>query len=139
MRTSEAFPSKYLRAADLNGAEPTVTIDRVEAETLNDKLALVVYFKGKEAGLVLNKTNARSIEALTGSDETDDWPGTRLKLIVMKVEFQGKRVPAIRIDAPEKAPKTASKRPVKPAPPVLDDDDEDLPVDEAPDDDSIPF
>lgn len=122
MKSTDIFPSKYLRAADLNGQEPIVTIDRVDMETLGDERKPVVYFRNKDKGLVLNKTNFNAIEEISGKDDTDLWSGTKVKLFTAKVEFQGKRVPAIRIDAPSAAP-------VKRTETVVDDID----------DDSIPF
>lgn len=124
MKSTDIFPSKYLRAADLNGHEPVVTIERVEMETLGDDRKPVVYFKGKDKGLVLNKTNFNAIEDISGEDDTDNWQGTKVKLITMKVEFQGKRVPAIRIEEASAEPK---KR--MPPPEPLD----------VPDDSEIPF
>jgi hypothetical protein len=124
MRTSDAFPSNYLRAADLKGKTPIVTIDRVVMETLGRESKLVVYFRKAEKGLVLNKTNAMAIADLAGTEETDDWPGKKIRLIQAMVEYQGKREPAVRVEdargqvAPPKPP------PVVEAVPDPEDDDE---------------
>jgi hypothetical protein len=99
MNIATAFPSKYLRAADLGTATPTVTISHVTNETVGEDSRLVVYFAGKEKGLVLNKTNANAIADLLGP-ETDDWTDGRIKLVKSRVDYQGKRVDAIRVDAP---------------------------------------
>ena len=93
MKVNAAFPSNYLRAADLDGKTPNVTISHVKSENIGDDLKLVVYFEGKDKGLVLNKTNATTIVELTGQDDTDNWKGYRVKLFTAKVEYQGKRVP----------------------------------------------
>jgi hypothetical protein len=98
MKINEAFPSQYLKAADLNGRTPNVTIKEVSLETVGEDSKLVVYFNNSEKGLVLNKTNANTIADILGSEDTDDWPGKRIKLITAKVEYQGKRVPAIRVE-----------------------------------------
>lgn len=121
---NEAFPSKYLRAADLQGRTPTVTIAEVKMETVGEDNRLVVYFTGKDKGLVLNKTNANAIADILGDEDTDNWTDGQIKLITAKVDFQGKRVPAIRIEEPAA---TATAKP-KPVPKV-----------EAPEDDEIPF
>ncbi len=117
MKMSKAFPSNYLKAADLEGREPIVTIDRVEMTEIGDEGDKpVLYFVGKEKGLVLNKTNANTITDILGNDDTDFWHGQRIKLITAKVEYQGKRVPAIRIEEAE-APK-------RPEPTTAPDDSE---------------
>src|SRR3990167_1094296 len=119
MKATDVFPSKYLRAADLDGHEPIVTVDHVEVETLGDERKPVVYFVGKEKCLVLNKTNFSAITDISGQDDTDNWRGVKVKLITARVEYQGKRVPAIRIEEP-----TAPRRP---APPVEQIDDDQIP------------
>lgn len=105
VNVNETFPSKYLSAADLNGAEPTVVIasaDVIEMESeRGPERKILVKFEGKQKALVLNKTNAGSISDLYGP-ETDDWIGKAIKLVTARVDFQGKRVPAIRIDPPSR-------------------------------------
>jgi hypothetical protein len=59
MKISEEFPSQYLKASDLGGRDIRVTMGRVEREKIGTDNKLVLYFKGKDKGLVLNKTNAR--------------------------------------------------------------------------------
>ena len=94
----DAFPSNYLKASDLKGAQPVVTIDRIEFEAVGrtKEMKPIVYFVGKEKGVVLNKTNANKIAELTGSTETDDWSGCQIRLYATHVEFQGETVEAIR-------------------------------------------
>ena len=121
MKISSAFPSNYLKAADLDGRTVTVKIDRVELEEVGDDRKPVLYFQGKDKGVVLNKTNANNISAMFG-DDTDDWAGMEVQLYSAMVDFQGRSVEAIRIK-PRKASKPA------PAPKSLE---EDL-------DDNVPF
>lgn len=100
MKMSDAFPSKYLKATDLNGNRVRVTIDRVVFEDIGqgeDKdRKPVLYFKGKEKGVVMNKTNATNIALMYG-DEMDDWTGVDVELFSAMVDFQGRSVEAIRI------------------------------------------
>lgn len=143
MKSSDIFPSKYLRAADLNGAEPIVTIDRVVTETLGDESKPVMYFKGKDKGLVMNKTNWNAVEELTGEDDSDNWKGTGIKLVTVKVEFQGKRVPAIRIEqgvpkSVQQATKRMEQARGKKAPQPITDNLDEPPVDGI-DDSDVPF
>lgn len=98
MRMSDAFPSSYLKAADLNGKAVRVVIESVSMEKLGDDHKAVLHFVGKDKGLVLNKTNANRIVEAVGSDETDDWEGWSITLYACKVDYQGKRVDAIRVD-----------------------------------------
>ena len=76
---AEYFPSTYLKASDLKGASPTVTIERVEYEAVGRQKDMkpIVYFAGKEKGLVLNKTNCNKIVEIAQSPVTEDWPGVR--------------------------------------------------------------
>ena len=103
MKMSQAFPSKYLKAEDLGSNRIVVAIDRVEMEEIGDEsskeMKPIVYFQGKEKGLVLNKTNASNIAYLHG-DESDMWVGKQIELFTTLVTFGGRQVPAIRIAPP---------------------------------------
>lgn len=99
MRISSAFPGQYLKAADLQGRQVTVTIDHVKIEDIGGDNKPVVYFTGKERGLVLNKTNANNITFLYG-DETDDWHGKQITMFEAMVDFQGRSTAAIRVKGP---------------------------------------
>ena len=101
MLINEVFPSKYVKASDLQGREITVVIRVVAVEKMGEDRKLVVYFQGKEKGLVTNKTNANRIAMLYG-DDTDQWIGREIVLGTDYVEFQGKTVEAIRIKPPVK-------------------------------------
>lgn len=99
MKISEEFPSKYLKASDLQGREVKVIMQNVEREKLGDDNKLVLYFKGKDKGVVLNKTNSNTISDAYG-DDTDDWYDQPLILFSVMVDFQGKVGPAIRCRVP---------------------------------------
>jgi hypothetical protein len=99
MKISEEFPSKYLKAADLQGREVKVVMQNVEKEKLGDDTKLVLYFKGKDKGVVLNKTNSSTISDAYG-DDTEDWFDQPLILFSVMVDFQGKVGPAIRCRVP---------------------------------------
>ena len=101
MNILDAFPSKYLKARDLKGTEPTVTIARVELEVLGRtrEQCLVAYFAGKTKGLKLNKTCALAIAAIAGSEETERWAGTTIRLYATTAEFGKQAYPVIRITA----------------------------------------
>ena len=74
MRISDAYPSNYLKASDLQGRTVVVTIDHCDIEDIGDERKPILYFQGKQKGMVLNKTNANNVSVLYG-DDTDDWIG----------------------------------------------------------------
>lgn len=96
MNLNQLYPSNYLKAEDLQGREVTVTIDRVVVEKLGQDDKPIMYFQGKQKGVVLNKTNATNIGSVYGG-ETTAWTGKKVTLFPAWVDFQGKSVQAIRI------------------------------------------
>ncbi len=120
MRISESYPSKYLKAADLDGQDRTVTISSCVKELIGQGVDQepkpVVYFNGGKKGLILNVTNARAIAEDYG-DDTETWPGREIVLLVREVDFKGKLTPAIRVRVPAAAPQpTVQHAPAAPAP-----------------------
>ena len=108
---NSAFPSNYLKAADLQGRECKVVISHVTSEDIGSgEHKLVVYFTGKDRGLVLNKTNASTIASVTGQNDTDMWVNAPIILFPTQTDFQGKQVACIRV----KLLYTPSARPAPP-------------------------
>lgn len=99
MKVSEEFPSQYIKASDLGGREVRVTMANVEREKIGTDNKLVLYFKGKQKGLVLNKTNAGTIGDAYG-DDTEEWFDQPLILFSVKTDYQGKVVDATRCRVP---------------------------------------
>lgn len=124
MKVSEAFPSKYIAAADLNNQNVRVTIARVEMEKIGDDTKPVIYFRGGKKGLVCNKTNSKTIALIYG-DEMDDWDGCELILFPIMTDFQGKPVEAVRVRAPQ--PKDNQRPPVKQPETASADMDDEIP------------
>jgi len=110
---NDAFPSKYIAAADLSGRDVPVTINRVEFEEVGQEKERrpVLYFDGKEKGLVLNKTNSFTIGDIHGP-EMDAWPGESITLFPTQTDFQGKQVACIRIRLAVAATSPASEAPM---------------------------
>ncbi len=81
----------YLKKEQI--AEPIkVTVKGTVAEEIEGVEKLVVYFDELKGGLVLNKTNIRTLIEEFGTDETSDWNGKDIVLWNdMNVQFQGKR------------------------------------------------
>lgn len=127
MLISQAFPSKYLRAADLQGHRISVVISRVDMEGVNpddpNERKPVVYFQGKQKGLVLNVTNANRISDLYG-DETDLWVNKPLELFAVETEYRGKPVQGLRVSGPSQQAAQAQAPVQQPAPPAEGLDDE---------------
>ena len=122
MKGNEIFGGKTLKAADLGNAQPIVTIESVRSHKFDDGTKAVIKFQGKDKELVCNKTNWNSIVEITGEEDSDNWTGHRIKLTVAKVDYQGQRVPAIRVEDPGTSNGRAKPAPVPP-----------------PNDDEIPF
>jgi arabinogalactan endo-1,4-beta-galactosidase len=99
MRIGAAFPSDYLKAADLSGQAVTVRMSHVTLADIGGEHKPVLYFEGKQRGLVLNKTNANAISATYG-DETEEWTGQPITLFEAMVDFQRRTVSAIRVRVP---------------------------------------
>jgi len=97
---SDAFPSNFLKAGDLNNRTVKVAIDKVVFEEIgqNKDRKPVVYFADVQKGLVLNKTNAEQIGAVHGQ-ELEGWAGKEIELFSMMVPFNGQNVAAIRVRA----------------------------------------
>ncbi len=133
MNIDAAYPSKYLKSSDLQGRTVKVTIRTVLMEAIGQastEQKPILYFQGKEKGMVLNKTNAQAISHFYGQD-TDHWTGRELELFTIMTDFQGRpveglrvRVPPMRVPAPVRAP--------EPPPPVSDSYGAQMPDDEIP-------
>jgi hypothetical protein len=118
MKGSDIFPSKYIKADDLKGRDHPVTISHVAMEQLGNEQKLVLYFQGKEKGMICNKTNFGRIAYLYG-DETDDWTNKPVVLTAEFVEFQGKTVKGLRIKPPashQEKPQAPVRHSENPAP-----------------------
>lgn len=100
-KLSDAFPSKYLTAADFEDGDVTVTIIGAEIETVGQgadaSQKIIIKLKGFKKDFVCNKVNANTIAKVTGSDDTDDWIGKRVTIGASEVEFKGDMVMSIRV------------------------------------------
>jgi hypothetical protein len=126
MRWELMFPNEYLKAADLQGKEPVLTISRLNQEELkssdgDSKLKWTVFFKEMEERcrrdkkqinkrLVLSKTTAKTIAKIY-RPETNDWVGKQIQLYQTTCMAFGEEVDCIRI-----RPSIPKKRGAAPAP-----------------------
>jgi hypothetical protein len=141
----DVYASKYLSAGELKGRRIPVTIERAELVTMGQgadaKDKLVIYFDGKQKGMVLNQTNALTLEQIIGSEDYEQWVGRSITLYAAMVTFQGRVVPAIRImpsvsQPARQAPKPAPQVSTSPLPPAFQRPSE---ADTLTDDDDVPF
>jgi len=110
---NDVFPSKYLKASDLNGQARNAVIERIEKEKMQTgEVKYVAYFRNGSKGMVLNKTNCKAIAHIAMSDETADWIGQLVQVFVADVEFQGEMVAALRIRQPQKQRTVAAPKPM---------------------------
>lgn len=95
-------PSDYLFAYDLDGRDVVVTIDHVEAGVLTGTCGKttkkpVAFLVGTPKRLALNKTNCKTLVALTGSRNTDDWAGAAITIYPTTTTMGPETVDCIRI------------------------------------------
>jgi hypothetical protein len=108
-RSNEAFPSKYLKSADVKAKAIVATINFVTQEPVGQdkEMKWVIHFEGDVKPMVCNRTNWEAIEEAFG--DSDDWPGDKIKIYCALTSFGGKRVDGIRVE------------PIVPKPPLKDD------------------
>lgn len=127
MKLSDAFPSNFLKAEDLNNKSVVVVISEVEFDKIGkdstESKKLILSFKGKEKKMVINKTNAKTLEKLYG-DDTDLWIGKPIKIVTREVEFQGDVVWALRVSLEKPAGPSPAAAPESPEPEPEDDNGE---------------
>ena len=92
----------YFRASDFKG-QKKLRIKSVTAEDVgtgaDKENKLVVWFTNDERGLILNKTNNRTLRGAFG-DATDGWVGRDIILFSTEADLRGKMVPALRVRIP---------------------------------------
>jgi hypothetical protein len=118
MHIDQLYPSKFLRAADLNGKPLRVTIAGLKREDIGGEQKVILSFTDSKS-LILNKTNARAIAKALG-DETRGWAGKDIVLVPASVDFRGDMVDAIRVRAATPRPQQ-QKAPNSDEPPFDDD------------------
>jgi hypothetical protein len=110
---SEQYPSKYLKAADWpQGSEANLVIDYIERQAMTDSddEKPVLFFVGKQKGLVLNVSNGNELAEAYG-DDLDAWQGKPCILYRTTTMFAGKRVPALRLRIPEDSDVQPARQP----------------------------
>jgi hypothetical protein len=125
--SSEFDRSKYLKADDLK-TEKKFRIKEATKEllgTVQKEKKLVVWFTNDERGLVLNKTNIKTLRAAFG-DPVSGWKGKVIIIFPTMTEMAGKMVGALRVRIPppkqaaatgngQAAPSPSTAQPTPPA------------------------
>jgi hypothetical protein len=125
-KISEVFPSKYLKASDLQGNEHKVIIAGVVTERFSDDTKPVVSFRGWTKTCPINKVVSLFLADALG-DDTEAWVGKAVIILPTTQPFQGKTFPVVRFRMP--AARDA-KMPVSTSmPPPAADDGEEPPFD----------
>ncbi len=100
MRANKAFPSKYLKSADVKEKPRIAVISHLAQETVGQgqdaKEKHVLHFEDQKP-LVLNRTNWDTLEETFG--DSDDWPGQKVKIRCARTQYQGKATDGIRLEA----------------------------------------
>jgi hypothetical protein len=98
VRSTDAFPSKYLKSADVKAKQLVAAISHVDFEAVGQdkKQKPVIYLEGDHKPIVCNRTNFETIEEAFG--DSDDWAGRKIKVYCAVTSYQGKRVDGIRIE-----------------------------------------
>ena len=117
---SDFDKSKYLRAEDLK-QEKKFRIKNVTVETLGQddgkEKKLVIWLTNDERGLVLNKTNNRTIRGAFG-DALEGWTGKVIIVFPTMADFRGKLTPALRVRIPPPKQATEATTPQQPTSPA---------------------
>lgn len=99
MKVSDIFHGESLRADDLGDKDVTLTIEGWAVKEFDEKRKIELRFAESERTLVLNKTNARSIEEMLDESDLDHWKGAKITIYATKTDYGGKRVDCIRVKA----------------------------------------
>jgi hypothetical protein len=120
---NDRFPSKYLKASDLNG-DTLATIAQVVEELLGEEKQSkpVAYFREEHVKpYPLNVTNWDFAAALSGKADDKEWAGLRVLLVPTRVMFKKELRDTIRFAAP---PSTKRQAPSKPSIHAVADEEE---------------
>src|SRR4051794_3178372 len=115
LTASDFDKSKYFRAEDIEGEDDRkLRIKNVTAEGFDREGAkerkLVLWFSNDDRGLVLNKTNNRTLRGAFG-DNTDDWIGKVVIVFTTVTDFRGKMTPGLRVRIPPPKEAAAGTKP----------------------------
>jgi hypothetical protein len=102
MRTSEMFPSRFLKESDIDEVGKVFTIKRIILEEVGrgqqKEEKPVIYFQETDKCMTLNKTNSKRMEKMFKADDTDLWIGKQCVVFWdPDIEFGGDIIGGIRV------------------------------------------
>ena len=106
MQLNEIFHGESLKAEELKGKDVTLTIAGWSLKEFEEKgkidRKVELRFAETDRTFILNKTNGYQIAEYLGTENLDDWPGSKVTLYPTKTDFGGKRVDCIRVKAAQR-------------------------------------
>ena len=116
-RINDMVESKFLKKSDVDPAVlwtvAAATQHDVSMENQPEEMKWCLEFEESSKPMVLNVTNMRLIESITGSDDTDDWIGKKVVLYDdPSIMYAGKVTGGIRVRAPKGQQPQAQPQPV---------------------------
>jgi hypothetical protein len=130
LKASDFDQSKYLGWKELGDVGfrkrykiKTITVEEVQQDNGVKEKKVCVWFHNLDKGLLLNKTNLRTLAGKFG-DDMDGWREKVVGLMVIMTEFRGKAQPGVRTYIPTpksdgyKAPSPPPPQPVQQAAPL---------------------
>lgn len=115
--------TNYLGSWDIVGGRLVLQIVKIKQERIfnqnknAEESCTVAYFSDERyKPMILNKTNCKTMQKLTGSPYIEKWAGTRIEIKTEKVKAFGELVDALRISktAPQAETKTAQTPTIAP-------------------------
>jgi len=116
-RINDMIDSKFLKKEDVDppvlATIKDVTQHDVSMENKPEEMKWCLEIQESVKPMVLNTTNMKLIEAITGSDLTDDWIGKKIVLFNdPTIMYAGKVTGGIRVRAPKGQQPQAQPHPV---------------------------
>jgi alkanesulfonate monooxygenase SsuD/methylene tetrahydromethanopterin reductase-like flavin-dependent oxidoreductase (luciferase family) len=96
----------YLKAAHLKTAIVPATVDRIEFQTVHprpgqEEIKPVMYFTGKQKGLILTATNQDFLRATFGDEITASY-GKQITLRAVSKKIAGRMIDTVLVELPVK-------------------------------------
>lgn len=102
-KVGDFYPDTYFTGTAMEGEdEQVLTIDAVVLTKLQNpntgetEQKPVVFFKEDDRGLVLgSKSKFNTMAEVLDLEDSDDWPGQKVRIFPTRAQFQGKPVPSV--------------------------------------------